>query len=103
MNRWRAASFCFLLLAATAQADSVRQLRLPTKDLVYNPAARQLYASVPGGAGAGGNSVAVIDPAAGTLVRSVFVGSEPGKLALSDDGRYLYVALDGAAAVQRMS
>src|SRR5205807_10663315 len=32
----------------------------------------------------------------------IVVGSEPGKLALSDDGRSLYVALDGSAAVRRI-
>src|SRR5262249_49952992 len=30
-----------------------------------------------------------------------FIGSEPGKLALSDNGQYLCVVLDGAAAVRR--
>jgi DNA-binding beta-propeller fold protein YncE len=48
-----------------------------------------------------GNSVAVIDPTSGTVEGTVFIGSEPGKLALSDDGQFLYVALDGAAAVRQ--
>ena len=32
----------------------------------------------------------------------VFIGSEPGKLAISDEGQYLYVSLDGAASVRRL-
>jgi hypothetical protein len=80
---------------------SVRQLALVTKDLVYDPVTRRIYASVPGSAGPTGNSITPIDPVNGTLDTPVFVGSEPGKLALSDDSTYLYVALDGAAAVRR--
>ena len=44
-----------------------------------------------------------IDPLSGTITASVFVGSEPGNIALSDDGRYLYVGLNGANAVRRVA
>ena len=37
------------------------------------------------------------------LIDSVNVGSDPGKLALADDGSYLYVALDGASKVIRIN
>src|SRR5205807_1842585 len=87
----------------------LRRISLLTRDLVYDRRRGKIYASVPsqGGAvpprsGAPGNTVTVIDPITATIGPSIFVGSEPGKLALSDDGRYLYVALDGAAAVRRI-
>jgi hypothetical protein len=79
-----------------------RQLDLPSKDLIYDPLRKVVYASVPGRAGALGNTITVIDPETGSIGPSVFIGSEPGKLAISDDGQYLYVALDGAAAVRRL-
>ncbi|MHB8534898.1 MAG: Ig-like domain-containing protein [Sulfuricaulis sp.] len=79
-----------------------RQIVLPAKDLIYDPLRKQIYASVPGSAGTLGNTITVIDPETGTIGPSVFVGSEPGKLAISDDDQYLYVALDGAAAVRRV-
>ena len=79
----------------------VRQVPLATKDLVFNPSTQTIYASVPSSAGVGGNSVTTINPTNGVVGSSVFVGSEPGKLALSDDNQYLYVGLDGAAAVRR--
>ncbi len=74
-------------------------LALPTNDLVYDAQRGHLYASVPSTQGVLGNSVAVIDPATGTVTGQVFVGSEPGKLAIADDGQHLYVGLDGRAAV----
>jgi uncharacterized repeat protein (TIGR01451 family) len=94
---------CLLLLLwlSPAHADEIRQIRLATNDLVYDRFSLRIYASVPSSAGSGGNSVVPIDPETGSIGSPVFVGSEPGKLALSDDGRYLYVALDGAAAVRR--
>src|SRR6266849_1799221 len=92
-----------LLLAGAAGADTVHPVSLATNDLVYDPGTRRIYASVPSSAGANGNSITAIDPVTGAIGPSVFIGSEPGKLALSDDGRYLYVALDGAAAVRRFN
>ena len=82
-------------------APYVRQISLATKDLVYDPVTRMIYASVPSSAGSVGNSITPINPFSGTVGSSVFVGSEPGKLALSDNGQNLYVSLDGAAAVRR--
>ena len=85
---------------ATAAAF-VRQLPLEANDLVYHDASQRLYASVPSTAGAKGNSITPIDPAAGTVGASVFVGSEPTRLALADDGQTLYVGLNGSGAVRR--
>jgi uncharacterized repeat protein (TIGR01451 family) len=90
-----------VLLAAPAPGQEIRQLTLPTKDLVYSSLTGKIYASVPGSVPEIGNSITEIDPATGTVGPSVFIGSGPGKLALSDDGRTLYVALDGANAIRR--
>src|SRR5947209_2061067 len=71
-----------------AQTDSVRVISLATNDIVYNKADKTLYASVPSSAGAGGgNSITPIDPITGAVGSSVFIGSEPDALALSDDGQ----------------
>jgi hypothetical protein len=80
---------------------SVRALSLAAKDIVYDSNMQRLYASVSSAAGSNGNSITPVDPATGTLGASVFIGSEPGKLALLDDNRYLYAALEGAGAVRR--
>jgi len=70
--------------------------------LLYNPFDFRLYASVGSMQGPGGNSVTVIDPYMGTVVESIFVGSEPKKMAMSDDGKSLWVALDGAGTVRQI-
>ncbi|HZH29791.1 MAG TPA: Calx-beta domain-containing protein [Pyrinomonadaceae bacterium] len=86
---------------AQAGTEFVRRISLPASDVIYNAADQTLYASMPSTAGAAGNSIVSINPATGETGAPVFVGSEPNKLALSDDGRTLYVSLDGASAIRR--
>ena len=83
------------------QSEFVRLVSLPTSDVIYNPADQMLYASVPSSAGDIGNSIAPINPATGEVGTPIFIGSEPNKLALADDGRSLYVFLEGAYSVRR--
>lgn len=91
--------------AATVAVDPGRgafTLLKGAKDIVYSPATRRLYASLPASAGASGNALAVVDPATGAVTDSIPLGSDPGKLAISDDGLTLYAILDGAAALRRV-
>jgi hypothetical protein len=76
---------------------------IANNSMVYNPVNGLLYVSVPGSAGAPyGNSIVSIDPATGVLGTPIYVGSEPDKLAITSDGKYLWVGLDGAAAVRQV-
>src|SRR5262245_1586940 len=103
-----AALCCCLVIAARRGAASaqpptfrISQIPLPANDLVYHAPSNTIFASVPSAAGERGNAIAGVNPVTGEIVSSVFIGSEPNRLALSDDGKYLYVALDGAASVRR--
>lgn len=87
----------------TAAASAViRRFQLSTNDIVYDPVGQMLYASVPSRFGETGNCVVPIDPKTLRVGPPIWVGSEPGKMAVSDDGKYLYLALDGAKAVRRV-
>ena len=77
-------------------------LDLPANDLVWDPFAQLIYASLPSSYGVNGNSIAVINPTTGVVTAYHYAGSEPTKLALSADGKYLYVGLNGDGSVQRM-
>ena len=80
----------------TELTGASRFVDLRVNDLIYDPVHKKIYASVPGSAASNPNTITSIDPEAGTIVASVNVGSEPRKLALSDDGHYLYVSLAGS-------
>jgi len=78
-------------------------LPITANDIVYNGTDGLLYASIPPtSVGAAGNSIEGIDPNSGNVVRHIWVGSNPNKLALSSDGTQLFVGLDGAASVAQV-
>lgn len=82
--------------------STVRILNIPANDLVWDPYAQKIYASLPSSFGTNGNSIAVINPKNGGVSAYHFAGSEPTRLALSADGAYLYVGLNGNGSVQRL-
>ncbi len=79
----------------------IRRVPLTTNDLVYSASTGQIYASIPSSEGSGGNSIAPINPVTGVVGTRTFIGSEPNRLALSDDGHSLYVGLDGSHTIRR--
>jgi hypothetical protein len=86
--------------------SSTEFLYLPLQNncLVFNPHDGLLYASVPGSAvGSLGNSIVAVDPITGNIMRQIAVGSQPNKIAISDDGTQLFVGLDGAGAVRQVN
>jgi hypothetical protein len=87
--------------APDAQADFVRMIPLTANDVIYSPTTKLLYASVPSSVGAGGNSIKTIDPTTGAITSSVFMGSEPNRLAIASDGITVYAGLDGAYSVRK--
>jgi hypothetical protein len=81
---------------------TVTAVDLPANDILYDPYAQLIYASVPSSYGPNGNSIAVVDPKTGKIKGYYFAGSEPHQLALSSDSQYLYVGLNGSGSVQRL-
>jgi hypothetical protein len=88
--------------APSATLTGVETLALPVRWLTTDPVNGGLFASVAGSATEHGNTIAELDPDGPGVARSIFVGSEPGVAEVSDDGRYIYVALDGAQGVRRV-
>ncbi len=80
----------------------ITTLDLPANDIVWDPYAQRIYASLPSSYGSNGNTIAVVNPYAGKVLKYYFAGSEPNQLALSNDSKYLYVGLNGNGSVQRL-
>lgn len=89
--------------AVPVTVNDVRVVSLATKDLVYDPISQRIYASVPNRSSHHANTVTAINPVTGQIGPSISVGNDPGKLAISDNGQYLYVALNGEGRVQRVN
>lgn len=87
----------------SASKPFLAYVAVPNNSMVYNPVKGLFYASIPSSAGAPlGNAIVSIDPLTGALGTPIPVGSEPNKLAVTSDGRYLWVGLDGSSAVRKV-
>jgi hypothetical protein len=84
-------------------AAKINVVALTHNDVVYDASRNRFYASVPSGAGASGNSIAIVDPNSGVVTQSIPIGSEPRALGLSKDAGYLYVGLDGSGQITRLN
>jgi hypothetical protein len=80
---------------------TIREVPLTVNQIIYDPNAKLIYASLPFSAPTHSNSIAVIDPFTGNILGYHFAGNDPNQLALSSDSQYLYVGLDGSGSVQR--
>jgi hypothetical protein len=87
----------------SAEPTSTRRLALSAVDIAYSPQHDRIYASISGSSARCANCAVAIDPLTGSVTDSVVVGSGPGRLALSDDGSTMWVALDGSGEVRRLS
>jgi hypothetical protein len=97
-----ASAFGLTSNAVQITVNDIRILSLATNDIIYDNSRQKIYASIPSTSTSNPNSLTVIDPVTGNIGPSLAVGSEPTKLAISDDGQFLYVGLNGEGAVRRV-
>ncbi|MBS0365516.1 MAG: hypothetical protein JSR67_06825 [Proteobacteria bacterium] len=83
-------------------AYTVSQVAVEAVDLVADGTRGLLYAAVPASAAAHPSSIAVIDPVNAVITSYVAMGFDPGKLALSADGGYLYVGEHNGPRIARL-
>ena len=70
-------------------------------DLMWDAATGKLYASVASTDPAHPNTIAVIDPVAGSASSFVSAPGNPNLMSISSDGSYMWVGMDGSSSVQR--
>jgi IPT/TIG domain len=88
--------------AASSGPNHVTGLAMDVTALVWDASRSRIYAALPGTT-TNGNSLVAIDPLTGATTAPVYVGSDPKLLALSSDASHLWVSLDGANAIQRVT
>ncbi|MGI9584767.1 MAG: hypothetical protein ACR2N7_04180 [Acidimicrobiia bacterium] len=98
--------FLVPVAASSAEAQAagglvVNEIDLATAALAYDSHTDRIYASVPASSALYPNSIAVIDPDSASIEATYAVGSDPGLMAISDDGEWLYVFLNGRAEMLR--
>ena len=94
----------FLILgtcSVTFAQLQVNTMNLTVNDLVYDSVTNKIYASIPSANGSNGNSIGVINPVTRVLENTIFIGSEPTVLAISDNGQYVYTGFTGTSTIRR--
>lgn len=87
----------------TTPFELMRIMNLVTADLLWDGARNRIYASVPAASGSPhANTVVAIDPATLSVTGSVTTNQDPGQLALTSGGEYLYVALKANGTVAKI-
>ncbi|MBR9847625.1 MAG: T9SS type A sorting domain-containing protein [Algicola sp.] len=92
--------FNLLPIIAFSQLE-VNTVEVTSNDLVYDNITDRIYVSIPSSNGSNGNSIGVINPNNYTLENTVFIGSEPTVIAISDDGQFIYSGFSGSSTVRR--
>ena len=87
----------------SAPASQITIIPVNANSLAWDRMNHVIYLSLPSADGSNGNSVVALNPETGALGTPVFVGTEPDHLSVSANSQYLYVGLDGASSVQRMT
>src|ERR1035437_2472269 len=85
----------FLRLARSSDLDAAFLTTVPGSTL--------LYASVSSSATVDANTVVPINPSTGALGTPIPVGTNPGLLAASSDGSYLFIVSNQDQTVQRIN
>ena len=80
---------------------AVHVVSLAANDITYDKVSGNIYASVPSTGGARANSITPLNPVFGTIGTSVPVGSNPSKVEVTDDGSYVYTAINGGYNISR--
>lgn len=83
--------------------NSVTELSLPTTDIAWDKVSGRIFASIPNADWLLGNSIAALDPAAGSFDARIATAIEPGKLAVSDNGQWLYAGIGIDNSIERIN
>lgn len=83
------------------QPVALAELTVCASDLIWVPASEKMILSLPKKAAAYGNTLQFFDPQSGTMENSIPISGDPGKLAVSEEGHFLYVGLNSIASVAR--
>src|SRR5687768_8950965 len=72
-----------------------------TSSVIWDAKTSRLYAAVGGAAKVWPYSVLVINPESASPETVIPIGDEPGELAVSNDGQFLYVGINSAGIIRR--
>ena len=79
----------------------VKVINVAANDLVYDKNTDRIYAALNSENGENGNSIGIINAGNNTIEKTIFIGSDPSVLAISDNGQYIYSGFKGSSTVRQ--
>jgi hypothetical protein len=83
--------------------NSVAELSLQTTDIAWDKISGRIFESIPNANWLLGNSIAAIDPNSGNFDARISTPIEPAKIAVADNGQWLYAAINSDGSIQRVN
>ncbi len=90
-------------VATIPAPDTVTELALPTTDIAWDKFSGRIFASAPNADWLLGNSIIALDPLSGNFDPRIPMAVEPAKLAVADNGQYLYAGINSDNSIQRVN
>ena len=100
-NKLSISALCVLGQFSMAQLSANGTLAIQSNKILYDNVTEKIYAAVPSTNGSTGNSLAVINPKTISVEKTIFAGSEPSVLAISDNSQYIYVGFRGSNSIRK--
>ncbi len=94
--------FCFLFSISALPAGNVITLPYTAKDIKYSAKHDKLYAIIDAMNTEYGNRLVEINPNTGAVERSIFVGSMPWKIRLTNDEDFVWISLYASPFMKRV-
>jgi hypothetical protein len=95
-------SIAFTIRTLGTGAGASQVVRIRAADVAFSAVTNTLFATARATDAAYPNRLVEIDPSNGAVARSVAIGTDPRLLAMADDGKQLYVGVDGQNSVRRI-
>lgn len=83
------------------RAPDLQLFDLSVAEIAYSPSTERIYATVPATAPSFSNCLVVIDPAFGRIETNYYFGDNPGQMAISDNGRFIYCGFNNSNVFRR--
>lgn len=93
---------CAIFLSNLLFSQGFKSIPIINNDIIYIPQEDRIYVTTPASP-LTGNSLCVINPYLGEIEQCYFLGKEPNKMAVSDDGQFLYIGLAQESTVLRFN
>lgn len=87
---------------AASGISSHRSVALAANAGVWDPQRQVVYIATPSWVTDFGDRIVAVDPLTGDIAWSLRIGPEPAALAITDDGKYLYVAFESQSILKRV-